>query len=107
MVAKVKYTPIGDSISPEATIIQAAIALDVLAKWALKEKSPKHMNNVANGWIELSKVLLSLDNEGEEGPVPDNSPLGFTLPTNEEDNDGISAEDTDTTPSEGGGGNDD
>jgi hypothetical protein len=107
MVAKVKYTPIGDSISPEATIIQAALALDVLARWALKEKSAKQMNNVAKGWIEMSKVLLSLESEGEEAPIPDNSPLGFTLPTNEESDVSIDGEGPDSTPGEGVSGDDD
>lgn len=94
MVAKVKYTPIGDAISPQATIVQAAIALDVAAQWAVQKKNIKQMNNVALGWTELSKVLLGLEEE-DESPPTDRNPVGFVIRTEEDEYDGIDTEDTD------------
>lgn len=102
MVKKTKYTPIGNSVSPEATLVQAAIALDVAAQFAVANKSAGLMKKVADGWIEMSKVLLGLEEEEESAPLSNNGPLGFTLPTNEEDDDRrVDGEEQDPAPSEG------
>lgn len=86
MVAKkVKYTPIGDSVSPESTFVQAAIALDVAAQFAVADKSAKQMNRTAELWIEMAKALMGLDEEEEESvPPEDRTPLGFRIPTDKE-----------------------
>lgn len=94
MVAKARYTPIGDAISPEATIVQAAIALDVAAQWAVERKDIEQMNTVALGWTELSKVLMAIEEE-PEGPPADRNPLGFYIPVEEEENGRVDTEDTD------------
>lgn len=94
MVAKLRYTVIGDAISPEATIVQAAIALDVAAQWAVESKNIEQMNNVALGWTELSKVLMAIEEE-PEGPSTERNPLGFYIPVEEEENDRANPEDTD------------
>lgn len=100
MVAKVKYSPIGDAISPEATIVQAAIALDVAAQWAVESKNTEQMNNVALGWTELSKVLMAI--EEDEGPPPEREPAGFRkIEVEEEDIDRIDGPTVDEPPSEG------
>jgi hypothetical protein len=101
MVAKIKYTPIGDAISPEATIVQAAIALDVAAQWAVESRNIEQMNNVALGWTELSKVLMSID-EDESTPPVDKEPVGFRkIEAKEEEDVRIDRPTDDESPSEG------
>lgn len=101
MVKKVKYTPIGNSVSPEATLVQAAIALDVAAQFAVANKSARQMTKVADGWIEMAKALIGLSEEEESGPIPETGPLGFTLPVEEELDGRIDGEEQDGSPSEG------
>lgn len=97
---KIQYTPIGDAISPEATIVQAAIALDVAAQWAVDRKDAEQMNTVALGWTELSKVLMAI--EEDEGPPPEREPAGFRkIEVEEEDIDRINGPTDDEPQSEG------
>jgi hypothetical protein len=98
---KVKYTPIGDSVSPESTFVQAAIALDVAAQFAVADKSAKQMNRTAELWIEMAKALMGLDEEDESGPQPEHTPLGFRIDTDKEPDVRIDGEESDFTPSEG------
>lgn len=100
VVKKIKYTPIGDAISPEATIVQAAIALDVAAQWAVAREDTEQMNSIANGWTELSKVLMAI--EEDEGPPPEREPAGFRkIEVEEEDIDRIDGPTVDEPQGEG------
>ena len=103
MVAKVKYTPIGDAISPESTFVQAAIALDVAAQFAVESRDTEGMNRTAELWIEMAKALMDIDEE--TGPPTERERVGFRQPdiTTEEDEDGrrIDADEPDGSPSEG------
>lgn len=99
-IEQVKYTPIGDSISPEATIVQAAIALDVAAQWAVESRDTEQMNTVALGWTELSKVLMAI--EEDEGPPKEPEPVGFRrIEAESEEDVSIDRPTDDESPSEG------
>jgi len=106
---KVKYTPIGDSISPESTFVQAAIALDVAAQFAVESRDTAELNRTAGLWIEMAKALMDI--EEDAGPPASQEPVGFRQPdiTTKEDEDGrrIDTEDPDSAPSEGPVGDDD
>lgn len=106
---KVKYTPIGDAISPESTFVQAAIALDVAAQFAVESRDTAELNRTAELWIEMAKALMDI--EEDAGPPPEREPLGFRQPdiTAEEDEDGrrIDTEEPDSPPGEGSSGDDD
>jgi hypothetical protein len=104
---RVKYSPIGDSISPESSLVQAAIALDVAAQFAVDTRDTAQMNTTAGLWIELAKTLLGIE-EDEEGPQTEGrTPLGFMITTDKENDDGTNPKGTDGSPSEGTGGDDD
>jgi hypothetical protein len=108
VVAKVKYTPIGDAISVESTFVQAAIALDVAAQFAVEGRDTEQMNRTAELWIEMSKALMEI--EADSPPPTNRDPLGFTMiRTDKESEDGrrIDTEEPDPSPSEGGSGDDD
>lgn len=109
MVAKkVKYTPIGDAISPESTFVQAAIALDVAAQFAVEARDTEQMNRTAELWLKMAKALMEIE---DDGPPPTNrDPLGFTMiNTDKENEDGrrIDAEDPDEPQGNGGSRNND
>lgn len=99
-IKKVVYTPIGNSISPEATFVQAAIALDVAAQFAIQQEDARELNRTAELWIEMSKGLLEI--EEDAGPPKETEPVGFrTIDTEEEENGSIDGPRDDESPSEG------
>lgn len=106
---KVVYTPIGDSISPESTFVQAAIALDVAAQFAVEARDTEQMNRTAEIWLKMAKSLMEI--EGDDTPPPTSrEPMGFTMiNTDKESEDGrrIDSEDPDQPPGEGPSGDDD
>jgi hypothetical protein len=107
VVAKVKYTPIGDAISPESTFVQAAIALDVAAQFAVETRNTAELNRTAELWIEMAKALMEIDEES--GPPPERDPLGFRqIKTDKEsEDDRANPKDSDSPPGEGTSGDDD
>jgi hypothetical protein len=102
VVAKVKYTPIGDAISPESTFVQAAIALDVAAQFAVESRDIEGMNKTAELWIEMAKALMEIEDD-ESGPPTSREPVGFQqiIKTEEEDIDSVDRPKSDESPSEG------
>lgn len=66
MVKKAVYSPLGDTLSVETAFIQAALALDVAAQFAVECKDVEGLSGVASLYIELGSRLLRMGDEGEE-----------------------------------------
>lgn len=74
------YEPIGDELTIEIAAVQAAIALDVSAKFAEQQSDSEGMLKVAEGWMKLSDFLAALrDAEAKlpEKKVTSQVPIGF------------------------------
>lgn len=90
MVAKKApaYTPIGDELSLPSTFVQAALALDKAAEFAVESRNAEQLTQIAMVWIEMGARLNGPDggdedDEEEEGDVAGESedyPLGFASP---------------------------
>lgn len=86
MVAKAKFEPIGDTLSPETAFIQASNALDVAAALAIQHNDVEGLNTVASLYIELGARLMHAvedgddDDEIDEEALAKKVPLGFNPP---------------------------
>jgi hypothetical protein len=81
LVAKVKYTPLGDTLSTETAFVQAALALDVAAQFAVDCKDVGGLNNVAALYIELGNNLARMvEGEDEEDEEIDHEALERKIP---------------------------
>jgi hypothetical protein len=86
LVAKARFEPIGDVISPITAFIQASNALDVAAQLAIECKDIEGLNTVASLYIELgSRLIGTVEEDDEEDEVDHDAlarkvPLGFNPP---------------------------
>lgn len=82
-VKRNRYTPLGDAVNPEVSIVQAALLLDEAAHHALESKDTEAMAGVARGWMELGVLMHNMsaaaeEDEEDDGDVTsDTSILGF------------------------------
>jgi hypothetical protein len=81
------YTPIGDELSLPSTFVQAALALDKAAEFAVESRNADQLTQIAMVWIEMGARLNAPngddDEEDDEGDVAGESedyPLGFASP---------------------------
>lgn len=89
MVAKKKvlqdYTPIGGEISTASTYVQAALALDIAATFAIETKDAEQLTQVAMVWLEMGTRLAAPDEEeeydGDVAGTDDDYPRGFVSPS--------------------------
>lgn len=84
-VAFQPYTPIGEELSTASTYVQAALALDLAASFAVETKDSEQLAQIAMVWIEMGTRLSggSDEEEMEEGDVAgdvEDYPLGFASP---------------------------
>ena len=80
--------------------VQAAIALDVAAQFAVETRDTAEMNRTAELWIEMAKALMDIDEDA--GPPSTREPVGFQqIKAEEEDIDRIDGPTADEPPSEG------
>ena len=59
------YSPIGESVSFEVAVVQAATLLDDAALQAKRNKDVEAMIGVVNAWLELADALVQ-DTEAED-----------------------------------------
>jgi hypothetical protein len=78
-----RYTPLGNAVNSEVSIVQAALLLDEAAHNALESKDTEAMAGVARGWMELGVLIHNMsvgaeDDEEDDGDVTsETSILGF------------------------------
>ena len=66
-MANKKYTPIGEILSPETAMIQAALALDEVVRLAVESRDTDTILNAAMGWTQLSRLLSGESPEAQPG----------------------------------------
>lgn len=80
------YTPIGVDISTASTYVQAALALDLAAQYAVESKDGEQLTQIAMVWLEMGTRLSGGSGENEEYEGGDlagsceDYPLGFASP---------------------------
>jgi len=82
LVAKAKFTPIGNILSSEVAFVQAATALDVAGMFAQERHDVEGMSKVASLYIELGVKMMApgIGEEEDEEELDRKVPLGFSPP---------------------------
>lgn len=78
MVAKAKFEPIGDILSPETAFVQASAALDVAGMLAQRQDDIEGLTAVAALYLNLADKLMTGPEIEEEEEVAEKQPLGFS-----------------------------
>ncbi len=72
-----EYTAVGETLSAESALEQAAKALDVAVKCALESRDIQSLIHAAMAWGELSQILAS-DSSSTSAPPAEIMKMGFT-----------------------------
>jgi hypothetical protein len=82
LVAKVKYEPIGDVLSPQTAFLQASLYLDLAAQIAVENRDVEGLIGCSATYAEIATRLMGPgpheeDEEEDIGPSAAKNPLGF------------------------------
>lgn len=87
MVAKVKFEPIGDIVSPQTAILQASLYLDLAAQIAVENRDVEGLIGAAATYAEIAARLMGPgpeeDDDEDVGPSNSKNPVGFAGKTPE------------------------
>lgn len=82
MVARPKFEPIGDELSPQVAWVQAAIALDIAGLIAQKREDIEGLCNVASLYTDLAQSMIGVvqadEEEIDQEALERKQPLGFS-----------------------------
>lgn len=72
----VDYEPIGDEVSVESSIIQAAQAIDLAAMIATEGRDGESLLSAAHSWTKLAEFIINVGEHTKEEKKTD-LPVGF------------------------------
>ena len=84
------YTPIGDELSGNVALLQAATALDAAVFFAVESRDIQKLMDASTMWLGIAErlgVVLSEDDDEDESE-PKKHSFGFNHSKKDEDNEG-------------------
>lgn len=82
---RIRYSPLGEYLNPETSLVQAALLLDEAAHTAVESNDTEAMAGVARGWMELGAVMHNMsagagEEEEDEDLTSETRVMGFGSP---------------------------